>query len=465
MMSLMALGCAPQTPPKYTAREASANVLPEHVKEVAAKLEKYFGNPLSPRMLMRRPEGDTRQPVAKDEVPVDPKAASSSSSDAQAAEGESAEGTVELVDRIDRDRLRRGQQLYQVNCVGCHGITGDGAGTAAQYLNPKPRDYRLGRFKFISTPRGEKPRRVDLERIIRYGAKGTSMPDFRWLSDDDLGALIDYVILLSSRGELEKKLLDEAEAELNEGDHFDPTIVADYAQEIYDSWDGAQQQVVLALTQRPPYTDESILKGREAFLARGCAKCHGNDGKGTKQDVGKDDWGHTAFAADLSSGLLHGGRRPIDIYRRIYAGINGTPMPAFGEAVADDPDVAWHLAHYIMSIVENRQVEGLDKIQPPPAAETPAAETPAAETPAAESPAAETPAAEKPSAEAAPAAETPVAETPAAEKPATEPPAAEAPAAEATPAAEAPAAEAPAAEGASGGSVEPAPPTPENSAQ
>jgi mono/diheme cytochrome c family protein len=254
-------------------------------------------------------------------------------------------------------------------------VTGDGMGPAAgvtlasgeriDYLNPRPRDYRLGKFKFTSTPRGYKPRRSDLARIIRYGAKGTSMPAFRWLGEDDVEALIDYVILLSQRGELEKMLIDEAEFELEEEDDFDPEYVAEYVTDIQASWEEATDNVVLPVTRRPPYTDESILAGRQIYLDRACAKCHGQDGRGNpEENVGKDDWGQTAYAADLSAGMLHGGRRPVDIYRRIFAGITGTPMPAFGDALADQPETMWHLVHYIMSIVENREVEGLDQVQP-----------------------------------------------------------------------------------------------------
>ena len=271
------------------------------------------------------------------------------------------------------------------------GVTGDGMGVAAgvtladgerkDYLYPRPRDYRLGKFKFTSTPRGYKPRRSDLKRIIRYGAKGTSMPAFRWLPEEDMEPLIDYVILLSQRGELENLLLQEAEFELEEEDDFDPEYVAEYVDDINASWADAAEQIVLPAMCRPPYSDESILAGRTAFLSRGCAKCHGNDGRGNpKENVGKDDWGQVAFAADLSSGMLHGGRRPVDIYRRIYAGINGTPMPAFGDALADEPETVWDMAHYIMSIVEGRDVPGLEDIQPPPPVTAEAAEEVVVET-------------------------------------------------------------------------------------
>jgi mono/diheme cytochrome c family protein len=290
-----------------------------------------------------------------------------------------ADQPIPTVSFVDRKRLNHGQRVYIRNCAPCHGHTGDGNGPAAQYLDPKPRDYRRGIFKFTSTPRGYKPRRADLVRIVRYGAKGTSMPAFRWLRDEDLQPLIDYVVLLSQRGELEEDLLYYAETELDEEDDPETTDieedsfykedVAYMVSDLSEEWNSAAEQIVLPTTRRPEYSDESILLGREAFLKQGCAKCHGNDGRGhTQGNVGKDDWGNVTFAADLTSGMLHGGRRPIDVYRRIYSGINGTPMPGFGDALADQPDTIWHMVNYILSIVEGRDVPGLEDIQPPPPA-------------------------------------------------------------------------------------------------
>ncbi len=53
--------------------------------------------------------------------------------------------------------------------------------------------------------------------------------------------------------------------------------------------------------------------------------------------------------------MLHGGQQPIDVYRRIYAGINGTPMPAFKEAFAEAPDDVWHLTHYVLDLADKRR--------------------------------------------------------------------------------------------------------------
>ena len=76
-----------------------------------------------------------------------------------------------------------------------------------------------------------------------------------------------------------------------------------------------------------------------------------------KVEVGMDSWGNKAAAADLSSGMFRGGGRPIDIYRRISSGINGTPMPAFEKLFQDNPDAIWHLVHFIRATA-NAVVQG-----------------------------------------------------------------------------------------------------------
>ena len=56
--------------------------------------------------------------------------------------------------------------------------------------------------------------------------------------------------------------------------------------------------------------------------------------------------------------MFRGGSRPIDVYRRIYAGINGTPMPGLGETKGADGealltgDDLWALVHYVRALAE-----------------------------------------------------------------------------------------------------------------
>ena len=65
-------------------------------------------------------------------------------------------------------------------------------------------------------------------------------------------------------------------------------------------------------------------------------QCHGEDGRGQMAtNVGVDAWGNPTKAADLTSGMLRGGTEPLDIYRHVDAGINGTPMPSFHDSLAE----------------------------------------------------------------------------------------------------------------------------------
>jgi mono/diheme cytochrome c family protein len=334
LLILLAGGCSQQVELAYAPREELKKLPEKQQQQIAEGLAGYFGTPRFPKFMEVAPE-DKQPKDAKEPL---------------------------LADRLARSHLQQGREVYTRHCAACHGTTGDGQGPAAQYLNPPPRDYRLGRFKFGSTPRGDKPRRADLARIIRRGAKGTSMPTFRWMAQDELEAVIDYVTLLSSRGELEFRLMKVAEQDLSEEDNIEAQLVAEQAQLIAQTWADADQRIVRPRTPEPQYTQESIDAGAKAFVELNCYKCHGRDGRGNKTfNVGKDDWGRVAYAADLTTGMLHGGRRPVDIYRRIYSGINATPMPAFaqpdsgkGETETQRSETIWNLTHFVTSIVEGK---------------------------------------------------------------------------------------------------------------
>lgn len=438
-LTLLSVGCSRQPDLAYTPRAELEKLPQKHQEQIAKYLAAYFGTPSNPRYLLPAPEEAAPAEAASQEVGETN--GGGELGGGESGGGESAESTskIKLKDHPDwnRSTLKLGAAVYTTQCAPCHGATGDGQGPAGQYLNPPPRDYRLGRFKFNSTPRGYKPRREDLVRIIRRGAKGTSMPSFRWLPDDELEAVIGYVMVLASRGEMELQMMREAENELEEADDFPEETAAAFATQLHESWVEAASQVVNPLTTEPLKTPETVALGAQAFVQLNCYKCHGNDGRGNKAfNVGKDDWGRTAFAADLTSGMLHGGRRPIDIYRRIFSGINGTPMPAFntpdetrGETLEQRSQTIWHLVHFVTSIVDGEPIP-LDLIEetiknlPTPGAETPTTETPPAETPATETPAAEKPAAESPVTEPTEKpTEKPTEPKPAEEKPAEEKPA------------------------------------------
>lgn len=308
------LGCTRQPELTYAPSAEVKNLDAKLQDAVRVQLEKYCGTPTSPKLI-------------------------------------GGEG-------LDPRHLMRGAEIYRARCAGCHGISGDGEGLAARHLYPRPRDYRRGIFKFTSTPFGAKPLREDLMHTLKQGALGTSMPSFGLLPEEDLEAVLDYVLVLTHRGELETLLALEAGGE----DAVDPANVAGYVQEIAGLWQQAAAQTVYPLTREPPYTTASIEQGKKAFLTEtaGCFKCHGADGRGqpvSNTQEFKDSWGFQTRAADLSAGMFHGGGRSDDIYRRIFAGINGTPMPSFQQKLAAEPETFWHLVHYVQYISSARRRE------------------------------------------------------------------------------------------------------------
>jgi hypothetical protein len=62
-----------------------------------------------------------------------------------------------------------------------------------------------------------------------------------------------------------------------------------------------------------------------------------------------------AIPRNLRQGIYRGGRAPVDIFYRIYAGINGAPMPAVGPASPGaqgtlTPGEIWNLVDYVKSL-------------------------------------------------------------------------------------------------------------------
>jgi mono/diheme cytochrome c family protein len=270
--------------------------------------------------------------------------------------------------------------LYRRHCVHCHGTTGDGAGPTAAFLNPYPRDFRHGTFKFKSTALGEKPTDDDLRRILMEGVHGTAMPSFKTLPQSELDALVEYVKYLAIRGEFEGNVQNGLISLIDE--EFDvmelKQDMVDMVAELGDKWKRAPESIVLPESEPPVRTSEelreSIAAGRKLFYGpvANCLQCHGptalgdgqiyflNAPEGTpnrfpEKDVNKlvnPDLPMTKLQPrNLRLGFYRGGSRPLDIYRRMHVGIDGTPMPAVprGATGLTDEQV-WNLVDFVLSL-------------------------------------------------------------------------------------------------------------------
>lgn len=309
--------------------------------------------------------------------------------------------------------LTHGRMLYAEHCQHCHGTAGDGKGPTAQYLNPRPRDYRKGIFKFTSTKENTRAQRGDLARIVEEGIPGTYMPSFKLLKPAESAAIVEYVLFLAMRGETEYQLnnllasdySEESIATRVEGGETREKIQAEFvkrAQEgeideemaersnkMIDDWVTAQtsEAVIVPKEKRYPSDEASIARGRELYLSNNlnCVACHGDSGLGdgiqtysiTKNtETGKDNtepglydtWGNKLKPRNLRLGMFRGGRRPIDIYARIEAGIKGTPMPAFGAKLTEQQK--WDIVNFVLDLPHQTPTPGTGLA---PSGKTPAA--------------------------------------------------------------------------------------------
>jgi mono/diheme cytochrome c family protein len=190
-----------------------------------------------------------------------------------------------------------------------------------------------------------------LKSTITRGISSSLMPPFGHLGEDQREQLALAVELLARRGEFEARLVLETELKetaLGEGE------VGQIAAEIDAQWREAADQVIQPLSPQPVFTPESVSRGKKKFVQKGCAKCHGEDGRGqTEQNLQgglRDVWGHPVWAADLTTGRLKGGSAPLDIYRRILGGINGTPMPSFRAILWAEPESIWDLVAWVLHL-------------------------------------------------------------------------------------------------------------------
>ena len=298
--------------------------------ELDAQLEQIFGSPSEPTIEVRKGDRASLKDL-----------------------GLAEEGT-----------MARGSVLYRRYCVHCHGLTGDGRGPTAPWVNPHPRDYRRGFFKFASVKSGpdSRPLRSDLHRTLQEGIEGTSMPNFRQLPEKELQDLISYVMHLSIRGSVEFSIMSDLLSRVREARKAKrdvDKVVKDFniASKVQTALTAAlgQWADTSSIIQVQPYpydptkppSEESIRNGHRLFIevsGGGCIQCHNDYGR--QAGFLYDKWGTLVRPANLTAGVYRGGRRPLDIYFRISGGIDASQMSA-ASSLEKDPKKIWDLVNFV----------------------------------------------------------------------------------------------------------------------
>jgi mono/diheme cytochrome c family protein len=214
-----------------------------------------------------------------------------------------------------KGNFNRGKAAFPRYCNGCHGVRGDGKGTLAPYLDPKPRDYTMGIFECRSTPTGTLPTDADLYETVSRGFVTAAMPPWAPLPPQTRMDIIVYLKGFSA------KFANESAG------------------------------VPIPIPAETAITLESIQHGSELYKKLECAKCHGTKGHGdgpdapTLVDIKHEPLPPYDFTVTerFKCGVTN-----RDLYRTLLTGMDGSPMQSYADKLTSDQ--AWDLVHYIRTL-------------------------------------------------------------------------------------------------------------------
>jgi cytochrome c oxidase cbb3-type subunit 2 len=212
------------------------------------------------------------------------------------------------------DAVTRGRAVYERRCIGCHGARGDGNGPAATFLSPRPRDFTAAVFKFRTTPSGSLPTDGDLYRTVTRGVRWTAMPTWHEVPDADRRAVVAYIKTFSPR------------------------------------WREEPRPAAAPLPSPPAPSAELLSRGQALYRSAKCYECHGDGGRGDGPSAAqlRDDFERPIRPTDFTRGQFKAGATVADVFRALTLGLDGTPMPSFGDALTDDE--RWAIAYHVLSL-------------------------------------------------------------------------------------------------------------------
>ncbi len=197
---------------------------------------------------------------------------------------------------------RRGAQLFERHCIGCHGTQADGRGPAEPFLMPPAANLTAVRI----VPE-------EAYRILAGGVRGSAMPSWRELSHYDLWALAHHVT----------------------------------------SFYGGEDRVhaVESVPAAPPATAARLAAGERAY-AENCVACHGPQGRGD---------GPAATALLPPPPNFERYSPSVRYAFKIITEGYGTTMPPWGHL---PEDTRWGLALYIHSLWKGEPVASAGAVTP-----------------------------------------------------------------------------------------------------
>jgi cytochrome c oxidase cbb3-type subunit I/II len=184
---------------------------------------------------------------------------------------------------------------------------------------------------------------ADLERSIREGVAGTTMPGWsQFLSKDEIRDVARYLVVFSPRFAAASKAREEPK----------PLAMSPVPAEVALLSSHPTGQLYPCGAANGPEPSSLACRGEKLWNIFQCRWCHGDDrrGGGPTADGMKDEWGNPSRPADLTyKWLFKNGHEPKDVYRSVFGGLNGTAMQSYAAFVPEESD-RWALVAYVLSL-------------------------------------------------------------------------------------------------------------------
>lgn len=242
------------------------------------------------------------------------------------------------------DTLGAGRSAYRNYCLHCHGAEGDGNGPAGRALDPRPRDFTKGTFKFASVRAGELPTDADLIRVTKRGLAGTGM--LPWdIPDGEIQAAIQYLKTFSPRWRRELP--------------GDPVTAGP------DPWN-RRDAAALERGRAVYHAIARCWACHPAYISRNgiLASTGGIEPREHVDEpavpVGGDEKFRTR-APDFLRDNIRSGTDTLDLYRSIACGLGGTAMPTYKGALREDD--LWALVRYVQWLTRQRGGPGVEAVR------------------------------------------------------------------------------------------------------
>jgi len=246
---------------------------------------------------------------------------------------------VSTIYKSTPDLVAKGKALFATNCASCHGPQGFGDGPASAALNPKPRNFHEGYFRY-----GGGVARV--VRTITEGSPGTGMASFISLPLEDRVSLAHFVRSLEPKVE-EDKPADLTWLGIGPGGASLAGGASGGAAAAGPAPAGPRipiPQAMKLLTVADPDTGYALASlpadgntaGAVLYQAR-CARCHARTGEG---NVRVEMLGSAPYAYVVTRSLAVSQRSWASDYgvfeNLVLKGLAGQAMPGNGDLTRDE---------------------------------------------------------------------------------------------------------------------------------